>query len=73
VPVWLVGALGGGVLAICAPLQESWLYGTPAPEIPGVLGTAAVAVAAGALAGFLGTRFGDLLRQLAPNKETSRG
>jgi hypothetical protein len=70
-PVWLVGALSGGVLAVCAPLQEAWLYGSPAPEIPGILGTAAVAVVVGALAGFLGTRFGEMLRQLAPNKEAS--
>ncbi|MFQ6397389.1 hypothetical protein ACLMAJ_28530 [Nocardia sp. KC 131] len=70
-PGWVVGAIGSTVLGVCAPLQRAWLHGNDMPELSAVLVVAAVAVGFGAVAGFLGTRFGGLLRHLAPEKETN--
>jgi hypothetical protein len=69
-PAWLTGAVGGAVLGICVPLQRAWLYDTGMDSSGVVIGAAAGTVF-GALAGFLGARFGEMLRQLAPKKAVS--
>jgi hypothetical protein len=69
-PAWLIGAISGTVLATCAPLQQAWLYDSAMPELPTVLLMAAVGTVVGALAGFLGARFGELLEQQSASKET---
>lgn len=69
-PGWLTGAACGVVLGLCVPLQRAWLYDT-GMESSGVLIGAAAGLVFGALAGFLGARFGEMLRQLAPKEAVS--
>jgi hypothetical protein len=61
-PAWLIGAIAGTAIGGCVPLQEAWLYGGEAPELLTVLLMAAVGKVVGAVAGFLGARFGAMLR-----------
>ncbi|MFC4589979.1 hypothetical protein [Sphaerisporangium corydalis] len=69
-PAWPTGAIGGAVIAASVPLQEAWVYQGGPPQVSDVLIVAAAGTVAGALAGSLGARFGEMLRVLAP-KETS--
>jgi hypothetical protein len=68
-PVWLVGAVGGLIVAACAPLQTAWIRGNPLPSATTIITTALVGMVFGAAAGLLGRRFGGMLRQLAPAEE----
>ncbi|GAA1670904.1 hypothetical protein GCM10009733_080290 [Nonomuraea maheshkhaliensis] len=76
----IAGAIGGLAVTVTAPLQAVLLLGAPADGGQGGGGdmgggtlalilTVVCAGAAGAAAGFLGVRFGDMLRQLAPARE----
>jgi hypothetical protein len=68
-PVWVLGAAGGALIAACAPLQRLVTYGVPFHVTSRYLATIVVAAAFGALAALLGRRFGHMLRLLAPAKE----
>jgi hypothetical protein len=70
-PAWLVGAISGTVIGVVVPLQQAWLYDDDLPGLPTVLIFAAASKFLGALAGMLATRFGEMLRQFAPTKETN--
>jgi hypothetical protein len=70
-PVWIPGAVGGAIIAACAPLQRVLTYGGAFPVNARYLTTIVLAVAFGALAAMLGRRFGHMLRHLAPAKENS--
>ena len=65
VPV-LAGGLAGLVITACAPLQRMWLYDSPGPNLSRLLLTCAVGVALGLLGGYLGSRYGAMLRLLTP-------
>lgn len=71
VPAWIPGAVGGAMIAVCAPLQRVLTYGGPFPINARYLTTIVLAAAFGALAAVLGRRFGHMLRHLAPAKENS--
>jgi hypothetical protein len=71
VPAWIPGAVGGAMIAACAPLQRVLTYGGPFPINARYLTTIVLAAAFGALAAVLGRRFGHMLRHLAPAKENS--
>ncbi|MEU0877425.1 hypothetical protein ABZ345_02405 [Lentzea sp. NPDC005914] len=68
-PVWVPGAVGGALIAACAPIQRLLTYGAPFHVTGRYLATIVVAAVLGALAAQLGRRFGHMLRQLAPAKE----
>ncbi|MET0134535.1 MAG: hypothetical protein ABW215_13205 [Kibdelosporangium sp.] len=68
-PAWLLGAAGGLIIAISLPLQRVWVYSSSFPTLSSILVTSAFGLGFGALAGFLGARFGEMLRTLAPKKE----
>ncbi|MDT7786622.1 MAG: hypothetical protein QOF58_5041 [Pseudonocardiales bacterium] len=70
-PVWIPGAVGGAIIAVCAPLQRVLTYGAPFTPNARYFATIALAAVFGALAALLGRRFGHMLRQLAPAKENS--
>jgi hypothetical protein len=70
-PSWLLGAAGGLIVAVCAPLQRAWVYDFSIRGVDGIFFTAIVGLVFGALAGLLGARFGQMLRQLAPAKEAA--
>lgn len=70
-PVWIPGAVGGAIIAACAPLQRLLTYGMSFPVNARYLTTIVLAAAFGALAAMLGRRFGHMLRHLAPAKEDS--
>lgn len=75
------GVIGGLLVAATAPLQAALFLGLPADELSAAIETAAAdmavgavvssvaVVGAGAAAGFLGIRFGEMLRRLAPARE----
>ncbi|MCO1581482.1 hypothetical protein M8C13_37605 [Crossiella sp. SN42] len=68
-----VGALAGGVAGLLvgglAPVQASLLRGLALPAAEVLVSTAIASLVLGVLAGFLGVRFGGMLRQLAPVRE----
>lgn len=70
-PAWLLGAVGGLIVAVCAPLQRAWVYDFSIRSTEGIIYTAIVGMVFGALAGLLGARFGRMLRQLKPKEETA--
>ncbi|HEX8867114.1 MAG TPA: hypothetical protein VF821_15760 [Lentzea sp.] len=70
-PVWIPGAVGGAMIAACAPLQRVITYGAPFHANGRYFATIVLAAAFGALAALLGRRFGHMLRTLAPSKEDS--
>ncbi|PRY35666.1 hypothetical protein [Umezawaea tangerina] len=59
------GALGLAVAGL-GTVQTAVLFGTGWPAAGTVVATGLVGMASGALGGFLGVRFGAMLRQLAP-------
>ncbi|PRY31658.1 hypothetical protein [Umezawaea tangerina] len=62
----LAGGAGGLLVAALAPVQRGWLYSIGLPPVSGVVATAVAGAVFGAVAGFLGMRFGGMLRHLAP-------
>ena len=68
-PAWVVGAAGGVIITACAPLQRMLTYGSNFPALERYVATVVAGAVLGALAGFLGRRFGHMLRPLAPAKE----
>ncbi|GAB3876667.1 hypothetical protein GCM10029964_024090 [Kibdelosporangium lantanae] len=68
-PAWVVGAVAGLLVAVSLPLQNAWVYDRPLAPVASIIGTAVAAAVFGALAGFLGQRFGQMLRHLAPAQE----
>jgi hypothetical protein len=71
-PVAVVGGIAGLVVAGCAPLQNAWIYARPLPNTTSIVLTAVVGVVFGAVAAFLGQRFGQMLRQLKPEGSVSQ-
>ena len=63
--------MGGLIITVCAPLQSILVYDSPFPRTISFVSTAVLGTLFGALAGLLGRRFGQMLRHLAPAKETS--
>jgi hypothetical protein len=70
-PAAVVGAVGGMIVTLCAPLQNVLVYGSDLPRTSSYVTTVIVGTIFGALAGLLGRRFGQMLRHLKPAKETS--
>ncbi|WAL69324.1 hypothetical protein ORV05_16625 [Amycolatopsis cynarae] len=62
----LAGGAGALIVAVCAPFQSAWVTGRHLPEATPVLATAVAGAVLGLLAGFLGHRFGRMLRLLSP-------
>lgn len=71
VPAPIVGAVGGLIVTLCAPVQSVIVYGSSFPRTSSYVVTVILGTVLGALAGLLGRRFGQMLRHLAPAKETS--
>jgi hypothetical protein len=67
-PAWLVGAVAGALIGGLMPVQEAVLYGAEAPDSFAVVVMAATGTVVGAVAGFLGARFGIMLRFSAPEE-----
>jgi hypothetical protein len=63
------GGIAGLLVAVCQPLQRAWVYSTAAPAASTVIATGVAGAAFGVLAGFLGWRFGGMLRLLIPAEE----
>jgi hypothetical protein len=63
------GGLAGLLIALCAPIQNAWVYSLPLVDTATIIETGVAGAALGVLAGFLGHRFGEALRLLAPAKE----
>ncbi|MBP2331056.1 heme/copper-type cytochrome/quinol oxidase subunit 4 [Kibdelosporangium banguiense] len=71
-PAPIVGAVGGLIVTACAPLQHVLVYDGSWPRsATSYVATVVLGTLFGALAGLLGRRFGQMLRHLAPAKETS--
>lgn len=70
-PGWLMGAVGGLIIGACAPVQRAFMYSTAQPGIDVVIATGVVGLFFGALAGFLGARFGEILRRTGSRKDTA--
>ncbi|MGW5053996.1 hypothetical protein [Actinokineospora sp. NPDC004072] len=58
----LAGGLGGLVITACAPLQRMWIFDAPAPNPTRMIMTCVAGALLGLLAGYLGARFGAMLR-----------
>lgn len=58
------GGIAGLVITVCAPLQVVWLYDAPwrGFDVPTVVAGAAL----GLLGGYLGSRYGEMLRRVVP-------
>ncbi|GGS30762.1 hypothetical protein [Actinokineospora fastidiosa] len=61
VPV-LAGGIAGVVIVVCAPLQVMWLYDAPGPDPTRLIATCVAGALLGLLGGYLGARFGAMLR-----------
>lgn len=70
-PAPVVGAVGGLIVTLCAPLQNILVYDSSFPRTVSFVSTVVLGTFFGALAGLLGRRFGQMLRHLVPAKETS--
>ncbi|WNV83995.1 hypothetical protein [Umezawaea sp. Da 62-37] len=62
----VAGGVGGLLVAGLDPLQRAWLYSIGLPPASEVVATAVAGAVFGVAAGFLGVRFGGMLRHLAP-------
>jgi Na+(H+)/acetate symporter ActP len=62
----VAGGVAGLVVAAVAPFQNAWVHSRELPGATPVIATAVVGAIFGVLGGFLGSRFGGMLRQLAP-------
>lgn len=65
----LAGGLGGAIVAGFAPWQNIIIYDARLPLTSIIVGTAVAGAIFGALGGFLGWRFGAMLRLTAPTSE----
>ncbi|GAB4585800.1 hypothetical protein [Nocardia sp. IFM 10818] len=65
----LAGACGGAIIAALAPVQRVIIYDSRLEPAAVTIATVIAAAALGALAGFLGRRFGLMLRLTAPVTE----
>jgi hypothetical protein len=65
----LAGGIAGLLVAVCQPLQRAWVYSTPLPGTTMIIATGVAGAAFGVLAGFLGWRFGGMLRLPTPAEE----
>jgi hypothetical protein len=66
----VVGGLGGLVITVTVAWQSAVLLGGGTfGDLPVLMATAAAGTAVGVAAGFLGVRFAEILRSLAPVKE----
>jgi hypothetical protein len=70
-PAPIVGAVGGLIVTLCAPLQNIIVHGSSFPRTSTYVATVVLGTLLGALAGLLGRRFGQMLRHLTPAKETT--
>ncbi|WP_040816238.1 hypothetical protein [Nocardia concava] len=66
----LVGALGGAIIGGLNPVQVVLIYDAHYPRGEVIVATTVAAAVLGALGGFLGWRFGTMLRLTAPSQET---
>ncbi|GAB0106660.1 hypothetical protein JMUB6875_56470 [Nocardia sp. JMUB6875] len=66
----LVGALGGAIIGGLNPVQIVLIYDAHYPRGEVIVATTVAAAVLGALGGFLGWRFGTMLRLTAPSQET---
>ncbi|WP_312024920.1 hypothetical protein [Kibdelosporangium aridum] len=71
VPAWVAGAAGGLIVTACAPLQNMLVHDSSFPRTDTFILTLVLGAVFGALAGILGRRFGQMLRHLAPAKDTA--
>ena len=62
----VVGAVGALIVAACAPFQSALLYGKHVSSTMSIVATSVAGAVLGLLAGFLGWRFGRMLRLLSP-------
>jgi hypothetical protein len=58
----VAGALGGVVIAVCAPLQNIVMFGNSKLDGPTVVASTISSAVIGVLAGFLGWHFGTMMR-----------
>ncbi|WP_024802660.1 hypothetical protein [Nocardia sp. BMG51109] len=69
---WLVptlaGGLGGLIIAVCAPWQRVMVYDSLLPGVAVIVATAVAGGVLGCLGGFLGRRFGAVLRLAAEDR-----
>ncbi|WP_181871452.1 hypothetical protein [Sphaerisporangium album] len=65
------GALGGAVVAVCAPLQDLVMTGHGGFDMPPLVATTIGSAAFGVLAGFLGWRFGTMMRGTTATPNTA--
>ncbi|WP_280382890.1 hypothetical protein [Nocardia wallacei] len=62
----LVGGLGGLIIAGCAPWQTVLIYDSRLPAATVIVATVVAGAVLGGIGGFLGWRFGAMLRRTAP-------
>jgi hypothetical protein len=67
----LVGALGSLIVAVCAGYQSAWVNSLRTPSLPSEIATGLAGAVLGLLAGFLGWRFGRMLRLVSPPEDES--
>jgi len=65
----LAGGISGLLIAACQPLQRAWVYSAPVPAASTIIATGVAGAVFGVLAGFLGWRFGGMLRLLTPAED----
>ncbi|WP_433594035.1 hypothetical protein [Nocardia sp. CA-145437] len=70
VPV-LAGALGGAIIGGFNPVQQIIIYDAHLPRTTVIVATTVAAAVLGALAGYLGRPFGEMLRLAAPSEKVS--
>ncbi|WP_233438672.1 hypothetical protein [Actinokineospora spheciospongiae] len=64
----VAGALAGGLVAGFQGVQNAWVYGYAVPPVGDLAPTVVAGVVLGLLAGFVGWRFGRMLRLVDPGK-----
>lgn len=72
VPV-AAGGLAGLVITACAPVQVMWLYDAPWHGFARLLPTLVAGTGLGLLGGYLGSRYGGMLRKVAPEPVLTTG
>ncbi|MEU1204551.1 hypothetical protein [Nocardia sp. NPDC005825] len=67
----LAGAVGGAIIGGFNPVQQIIIYDAHLPRAMVIVATTIAAAALGALAGYLGRPFGEMLRLAAPSEKVS--